>query len=104
LEACGLREIATIRTEIPAGGKGRVKDIAGIGFAVAIAVGTPVRPGARDELHRADRPIIDFVPIKESTIGIADNRIAGNTTIEPRSKDAAACPTVREDSSGLSMP
>src|SRR5690606_32219166 len=63
VEVGGDGQIAVVGAEVAAGGERRVVDVVGVLAAVAVGVLTPGGPGRGDELHRADRAVVDRVAV-----------------------------------------
>jgi len=98
------RQVAPVGAEVAPGGPGRVEDVAGVLPAVGVAVGAPVHPGGRNELHRPDRPVIDGVAVVAAVVGVGDDRVAGDAAVEPRAQDPTASGAVGVEPARLGVP
>jgi hypothetical protein len=70
-------QVAAGGAQVVDGRERRVVDVERVPLAVAVAVGPPPGPGARDELHGPDRAVIDRVAVQDAVVGITDERRAG---------------------------
>ena len=82
-----VHDVGDPGAEVAPGRVGRVEDVVGVGFPVTVAVRAPGRPGARDELHGAHRPVVAGVAVDASAVGVADDGVAGERTVENGSRD-----------------
>ena len=58
-----------------------------VGPPVAVAVGGEQAPGAREELHRADGPVVGLVEVQRPAVGVADDRRPGQRPVQPGAED-----------------
>src|SRR5699024_12823075 len=65
-------DIGVAGAQVDACRSSRVRDVLGILFAVIIGVDGHHLPGFGDELHGADRPIVDRVFVIFAVIGVGD--------------------------------
>lgn len=103
LQAGRRGQVSVVRTQIVAGREGGIEDVVRVGLAVSIAVHTPDPPGAGDELHRPDRPVIDRITVVLAVIGVGDDRVAHDAAVEPRAEDATARRPVGVQPTGLGV-
>ena len=72
LHGRGEREVATVCAQVAGGGGGGVVDVLGVRPSITVPVDPERRPGAGNELHRADGSVPSWVAVQSAAVGVTD--------------------------------
>ena len=67
-------QVTLSRAEVDRGCRSGVSHVLRVLNSVTIGVDTGIAPGAGQELHRANGPVVDGVPVEQAMVGVQDPR------------------------------
>ena len=78
-----------MRAQVASSGGGGVVDVLRVGPSVAVCVNPESRPGAGNELHRADGAVPATVAVQPAAVGVADR--GGAHAVQHRPQNRRHC-------------